>query len=667
MPSFDLDVMMAEVVGYRSNDTEVLFNDDDYIKGDSALTYDYLLDTLGLKIAKFADNAAAPTITGQLVRHGADLKFYDGTASRTLLHNGDIPSESDPVFAAWLALPPNVSIFANDAGYLDAETDPVYSANTYAVGMNQGVATTDSPAFVGMILTPNSPTFDGLNLEMGDTYAPWMKFYAPDSANPSVGTRYHIWQADSTTDSHAWVWYNTSFFQISMFYGDASVFGYDPAFAAQLAAFSFDGVNSQVALGYDANTLGYLTGLWAARREGADGTVIDIFSFTDIHIPTVPEGSEAAIALGYWSNYPFEVVGARIAVGQEVTDNWNGSAGINESGYLSLKTLFGNDVTERLRITGYGDVVVGIATPNRTGIDWDFFTGTTDWILGAHWQWGYEYSLDHYVEHYENGTETLVCTNFTPASGETWIIYHKWFSTTIQTGDVVISLGGVTGQTISITGIEKVVNGDFGAAGTWTYGTDWSYDATNHEADHATNGTGLLQQDIGVEVGKRYYLTYTVKNRTAGSVTPTCGGVGLTIRSANGTYTEKFIAESTGTLQFLTTNTARLSVDDVSVIEEVSGIYRDVFKCVSPIGQLTFTPSNTFRGRLCFCIAIKVVSTGNIVANDGLFQGGGGFWGVTPTTAQPGHIIDATDLATCITRIAAILSVLEKSGQTASS
>ncbi len=49
-----------------------------------------------------------------------------------------IPSlETDPVFNAWLlATPP-----------LYAETDPVYSANTYAVGMNQGVATTDSPTF----------------------------------------------------------------------------------------------------------------------------------------------------------------------------------------------------------------------------------------------------------------------------------------------------------------------------------------------------------------------------------------------------------------------------------------------------------------------------------------------------------------------------------------
>jgi hypothetical protein len=42
-------------------------------------------------------------------------------------------TESDPVFTAWLATPPNVSIFTNDAGYLTSftETDPIYSASSW--------------------------------------------------------------------------------------------------------------------------------------------------------------------------------------------------------------------------------------------------------------------------------------------------------------------------------------------------------------------------------------------------------------------------------------------------------------------------------------------------------------------------------------------------------
>lgn len=42
-------------------------------------------------------------------------------------------TELDPVFSTWLATPPNVSIFTNDAGYLTSfsETDPVYTASSW--------------------------------------------------------------------------------------------------------------------------------------------------------------------------------------------------------------------------------------------------------------------------------------------------------------------------------------------------------------------------------------------------------------------------------------------------------------------------------------------------------------------------------------------------------
>lgn len=38
-------------------------------------------------------------------------------------------SETDPLFSAWLAIPPNVSTFTNDSGYLTSfsETDPIFS------------------------------------------------------------------------------------------------------------------------------------------------------------------------------------------------------------------------------------------------------------------------------------------------------------------------------------------------------------------------------------------------------------------------------------------------------------------------------------------------------------------------------------------------------------
>ncbi len=60
----------------------------------------------------------------------------------------------------------NISQWTNDSNYITAasvpanETDPIYSANTFATGMNQGVTTADSPTFVNVTasLTGNADT-----------------------------------------------------------------------------------------------------------------------------------------------------------------------------------------------------------------------------------------------------------------------------------------------------------------------------------------------------------------------------------------------------------------------------------------------------------------------------------------------------------------------------
>lgn len=560
MPTFDLDAMVRMIVAYRSNNTEVLFNDDDYITGDPRLTYD--------------------AVTGILS------------------------------------------------------------------------------------FTPDSATFDGLNLESGVTYAPWMKFHNDQTLAQFDGIRFHEYAANPSGDYNCWISALFGNFMISAFTGDASAFGYDPSFSYPfLQGGDSGGGVITITLGYDANTLGYLTGLWAARREGADGVVTDIFSLTDTHLPTVPEGSEVAFPFNFNTVAGYQVTGARIAVGQEVTDNWDSSAGINESAYLSLKTLFENTVTERLRITGYGDVILGTSYPNQTGIYWDFYTEAE---------------------------------------------------------------------------VNKVVNGTFDSSASWTWGTGWSW--VSAYANHGTNGTGLLEQDISVEVDKSYVLIYTVSSRTVGSVTPTCGGTVLTTRSANGTYIESFIAATTGTLQFLCTNTARLRVDTVSVIDvstpmtgwtlgvgwghrfsyptdhyayrtadgtgiimntnfvcppgqtwivyhkwvditadtvtismggdagqviSADGIYQNIFQSVDG-SPLIFTPDNTFRGKLCFCIAIRVLPTGNIVCNDLMAAGKVGFCGATPKV-QAEHIDYPADLPSCITAITSIIDLLEDIGLTATS
>ena len=54
-------------------------------------------------------------------------------------------------------------------GYLTTETDPVYSANTYATGMNQAVATTSGVAFVGLNLW-NGSTAGGMAIGVFSPY-----------------------------------------------------------------------------------------------------------------------------------------------------------------------------------------------------------------------------------------------------------------------------------------------------------------------------------------------------------------------------------------------------------------------------------------------------------------------------------------------------------------
>lgn len=43
----------------------------------------------GKDVIRFNDVAAAPTNAGELQLNGPDMQFHDGTAARTLLHNGD--------------------------------------------------------------------------------------------------------------------------------------------------------------------------------------------------------------------------------------------------------------------------------------------------------------------------------------------------------------------------------------------------------------------------------------------------------------------------------------------------------------------------------------------------------------------------------------------------
>jgi hypothetical protein len=105
-------------------------------------------------------------------------------------------------------------------------------------------------------------------------------------------------------------------------------------------------------------------------------------------------------------------------------------------------------------------------------------------------------------------------------------------------------------------------------------GSGWAY-SSNTIVKNA-NGTAVLSQASGSMVtplvtDELLTLTFTISNLTVGSVTPSIGGVTLTTRSTNGTFTETFRITSTAALTFTPTNTARFTMDNVSLKLAYSG------------------------------------------------------------------------------------------------
>lgn len=115
-------------------------------------------------------------------------------------------------------------------------------------------------------------------------------------------------------------------------------------------------------------------------------------------------------------------------------------------------------------------------------------------------------------------------------------------------------------------GSELVTNGSFtGSATGWTVPSGWAY--SSNTVVKNSNGTGALVQTISpTKITTEYLLTYTISNWTVGTVTPSYAGWTGTAVSANGTYTERFVAVSTtNSLSFSPSNTSRFTIDNISL------------------------------------------------------------------------------------------------------
>lgn len=147
----------------------------------------------------------------------------------------------------------------------------------------------------------------------------------------------------------------------------------------------------------------------------------------------------------------------------------------------------------------------------------------------------------------------------------------------------------------STLGAEKVANGGFtGSASSWTVGSGYSY--STNAVIHGSNGTAALQQNISALNGELYLATFTISGWTVGTVTPSLGGVTGTAVGANGTYSQYFLATSTANLAFTPTNTARFTIDNVSVKRLSGGEARIVGKMFTGEHTVSATNSNSTPG-----------------------------------------------------------------------
>jgi len=123
----------------------------------------------------------------------------------------------------------------------------------------------------------------------------------------------------------------------------------------------------------------------------------------------------------------------------------------------------------------------------------------------------------------------------------------------------------------NLYGSELVTNGDFATDSDWTKGTGWTI--ANGKASQS-GGNATLQQSGILTANKTYKLVFEITEITSGSVRCYFGGNYSTYRSSTGTYTEYITNGSTSTF-FIQGNVSFAgSIDNVSVVEDLSGDFQ---------------------------------------------------------------------------------------------
>ena len=114
-------------------------------------------------------------------------------------------------------------------------------------------------------------------------------------------------------------------------------------------------------------------------------------------------------------------------------------------------------------------------------------------------------------------------------------------------------------------GAELVTNGNFATDSNWTKGTGWTI------SGGTANGTGsvissIIQQPTYI-VGRTYKLTFTISNRTVGTIRPFIGVTSGLFYTSNGTFSENIVYSSGTDVNIQKRDSFNGSIDNVSVKE----------------------------------------------------------------------------------------------------
>jgi len=163
-----------------------------------------------------------------------------------------------------------------------------------------------------------------------------------------------------------------------------------------------------------------------------------------------------------------------------------------------------------------------------------------------------------------------------------------------STSDIVLRTKSI--QSTAPLGSELITNGNFSTHPdtAWTWGTGWTHDTANGEADHASGNTAALSQNISVTNGATYLIVFTIKNYSAGNITVDINGVYAidsgtnTAFSYNQTIYRTIVANTTGSVAFRITPSSTFvgSVDDISV-KQITGTAQPNITLLDDAGNTT--------------------------------------------------------------------------------